>query len=282
MRRIANRIRPYWKRIVMDGVVYQLAAKMNRGDYIVDEEWDHLIILDACRYDMFENEVANWDIDGKLESRVSRGANTPSFLMENFEDAEYEDIVYISANPYTNGIKENVYKEVSVWSFGWDDELNTVPPESVYNAAIKTIREHPDKRFIIHFMQPHHPFLKAKFTCRLKGTNAWTLLKKGKLNRGIVLRAYNENLRILKPYIEQLLNVLSGRVVVTSDHGNAMGERLHPLIPKKVYGHSYSWVRIKPLVKVPWFITEGKGDNKSIEKELVRLKTDNLKDKLEV
>jgi len=213
--------------------------------------------------------VRTWNIEGKLEYRISRGANTPSFLLENFGDRKKDDsIVYISANPYTAIIRNNVYKEIPVYLNGWNDQLKTVPPENVYFASLEAIKKYNDKRFIIHFMQPHHPFLTLPFTCKLEGTNAWTLLKQGKLSRSEVLRGYQENLRILKPYIEKLVRILKGKIVITSDHGNGLGERLHPLIPKRVYGHSYAWIRIEPLVKVPWFITEGKGDLKFLESEL--------------
>jgi hypothetical protein len=217
-----------------------------------------------------------WGIPGKLEYRISRGANTPAFLIENFGNGNFRDVVYIAANPYSNLVKDNFYKTIPVWDFGWNVELSTVPPEIVYEATVKAITKYRGKRFIIHFMQPHHPFLKLKFTCKLKGTNAWTLMKKGKISKDLVTWAYTENLRIVMPYLKKLLKILWGKVVITSDHGNAVGEKLHPLIPKRVYGHSYAYIRIEPLVKVPWFVTEGDGDHKVIENELIRLKVKKL------
>ena len=70
---------------------------------------------------------------------------------------------------------------------------------------------------------------------------------------------------------------MQGRVVITSDHSNAIGEKLHPLIPFKIYGHPHGRIRIEALVKVPWFITEGKGDLKFLESELIRQKTRKIK-----
>lgn len=42
---------------------------------VMREEWDYLIILDACRYDYF---AAIWEnyFDGELEKRVSLGSGT--------------------------------------------------------------------------------------------------------------------------------------------------------------------------------------------------------------
>jgi len=239
-------------------LILKFVYRKNNGHYILNEEWDNLIILDACRYDL-------------LEYRISRGANTPSFLLENFGHNKNDDIVYVSGNPYTHAIKDFVYKEIPVYLDGWSKELNTVPPEKVYYASLKAIKKYKDKKFVIHFMQPHHPFLTMPFTCKLKGTNAWTLLKQSKLSKDEVLKGYRENLRILRPYVEKLVRILGGKIVVTSDHGNGLGEKLHPLIPKGVYGHSYAWIRIEPLIKVPWFITQGKSDKTFLEQELIKL-----------
>ena len=68
--------------------------------------FDNLIILDACRYDLFEAEIKNFNIKGKLEYRISRGSNTGYFLRENFEHKDLQpilkEIIYITANPLVN------------------------------------------------------------------------------------------------------------------------------------------------------------------------------------
>lgn len=65
-------------------------------------DWDTLVILDACRYDMFEeiNET-----EGELEHRYSRGSCTPDFIRENFPEGEFHDTVYVTANPMYCGPK---------------------------------------------------------------------------------------------------------------------------------------------------------------------------------
>ena len=49
------------------------------------EDWDNLIVLDACRYDMFK-EINT--IKGNLERGISRGSATSQFLIENFESVK--------------------------------------------------------------------------------------------------------------------------------------------------------------------------------------------------
>lgn len=52
------------------------------GVDVFTEDWDNLIILDACRYDMLESA----SIEGTLEHRISRGSNTVEFLFGNFTE----------------------------------------------------------------------------------------------------------------------------------------------------------------------------------------------------
>jgi len=49
----------------------------HEGVKVVEEEWDYIIVLDACMYDIFED--VNW-IDGKLESIISKGSGTPEWI----------------------------------------------------------------------------------------------------------------------------------------------------------------------------------------------------------
>lgn len=133
--------------------------------YPMEEEWDILIVLDACRYDYFEKVYDDY-LEGDLEKVHSPGHNTGNWLKNSFPK-KYEDVLYVSASPQINSIPnvgefntENwFYKIVDVWNSGWDNELGTVPPEKVNEKAIEAIQKHPEKRFIIHYEQPHAPYL---------------------------------------------------------------------------------------------------------------------------
>lgn len=138
---------------------------------IVDGEWDCLIILDACRYDDFE-EIYSRYLNGKLEKRLSKGSNTPMWLENTFPHGKY-DITYISANPYINskGISLSSLRRnsgswkatdkfksvVDVWDYGYDDNIKVVHPATLTEEAIKHMNE-SDGKFIVHFLQPHEPF----------------------------------------------------------------------------------------------------------------------------
>ena len=110
--------------------IYDNVSKLRFGPAanVMDEEWDHLLILDACRYDIFREE--NW-LSGRLEHRISKGSVTGEFVTKNF-DATYPDTVYITANPHASRlIGDRFHDFFHVWQTHWDDDLNTVPPNKM-------------------------------------------------------------------------------------------------------------------------------------------------------
>jgi hypothetical protein len=70
------------------------------GVDISDEDWDNLILLDACRYDAFETACAGHDALGDLERRISMRAATREFLRGNVRGRELHDTVYVTASPH--------------------------------------------------------------------------------------------------------------------------------------------------------------------------------------
>ena len=135
---------------------------------LMRESWDYLIVLDACRYDYFEKLFPHY-LEGRLRSAVSPASDTRDWIEKTFGD-RYDGVVYISANPHINSAgldianigfdpREHFSKIVDVWDFGWNNELGTVPPEKVNDAAVAAKLIHPDKRLIIHYLQPHAPYL---------------------------------------------------------------------------------------------------------------------------
>jgi hypothetical protein len=137
----------------------------------LDYDWDILIILDACRYDLFKENYKDF-LEGTLEKRTSVATSTPEWLQKTFKDY-YKDIIYISANPYCNGKninyrnkefmgKERFFKVIDVWDFGYDIILNNVHPSVVNEAFLKYYQLHPNKKFIIHYIQPHYPYISVE------------------------------------------------------------------------------------------------------------------------
>jgi hypothetical protein len=236
------------------------------GVDVLAEDWDSLLILDACRYDMFERIS---DLPGKLDFRISRGSATPEFLIANFDGRELLDTVYVTANPqlYRNRhrIDTTLHEVINVWNAeGWDDRYGTVLPETVVDAALDAAETYPNKRHVVHFMQPHYPFLtdETEFDKghledeNTEEENVWTKLMQGTLDIDpeTVRSLYDENLRRVLPSVERLIDKLPGKIVVTSDHGNMLGERARP-IPIREWGHPRG-IYTEELVKVPWLVVE--------------------------
>ncbi len=148
-------------------------------------DWDHLIILDACRYDIFSEIYCEY-LSGQLKKVKSAGSCTLEWLKKTWGGRNYKNVVYISANPYCNSsevkifgfrAKDHFHKIIDVWDFGWDTEVNTVRPETVLRETKRALEQYPSKKFVIHYAQPHPPFLKG-YELQGIGILANTLIKK--------------------------------------------------------------------------------------------------------
>lgn len=254
--------------------LYDLAKRANQRYYqrldnhsgidVIDEDWDTLIILDGCRYDLFA-EVC--ELSGTLEKRTSHGTESSEFIEKNFSERQLHDTIYVSANPYTRLLDDRTfYKIINLLENGWDQEYHTVLPETVTKQVLNIIKEHPDKRLIAHYMQPHYPFIGDHGqTISHKGITAqqdttdehasvWKRLQWGELSSETVEDAYRENLEVVLESVETLCTNLPGKTVITSDHGNLLGDWVGP-IPTRAYGHPHN-LYTKHLVEVPWFVIE--------------------------
>ncbi|WP_254861438.1 hypothetical protein [Halovivax gelatinilyticus] len=239
-----------------------------KGTDIFEEDWDTLIILDACRYDIFKDENT---LPGELTQRESRGSNTVEFLRGNFNGEKLYDTVYTTANPQLvnnrDQIKVEFCDEINVWNTNrWDDKIGSVLPEDMTDAAIESVRKYPNKRHIFHYLQPHYPFISSNIDNGTRGvgenkenmSDIWGERFRGRINltREKIWDAYVQNLRECLNHLQRLINILSGKTVVSSDHGNMVGERSGP-IPIREWGHP-SRTYTEHLVKVPWLIYEEK------------------------
>lgn len=267
---------PNWLKHAITKGFYQYIFNniiINHGTHIMEEDWDNLIILDACRYDLYKK---NNNLSGNLEYRISRGSSTHTFLKENFGNKKYYDTIYITANPVVNALANKIfYKIVSVWKDGWDNEFGTVLPRTMVKYTLKTANAFPNKRLIIHFVQPHYPFigeLRKKIGYERNNVDRvdafqrfWEFVRDGKVDNEIVRKAYEENFNITLPYVKKLVEKLKGKTVISADHGNLFGERIPPFFFRE-YGHPAD-INVKYLLKVPWFVIENKNRKKIIEEK---------------
>lgn len=231
------------------------------GFDVFEADWDNLLILDACRLDMLDGE----DFDGEAETVESRGSDTYEFLRANCGGRDLSDTVYVSASPMlywrSETIDHNFHDVIYVWEEdGWDEANRTVLPETVTEYALEAAAEYPNKRLLVHYLQPHYPFVDSgtDFDKRqLHDPNEthpsfWRMVETDQIDISTdrIWELYRANLQRALPHARELVESLDGKTVVTSDHGNMVGERSYP-IPITEWGHP-AGTYTPELVKVPW------------------------------
>jgi hypothetical protein len=196
-------------------------------------------------------------------------------LAKTFVPAHVDEVgrtVYVTANPYSGEIlasdaapnTRSPFNPVNwpsltladfarveeVWQDGWDDSLGTVPPRRVTDRAITIAREESPDRMIVHYMQPHQPFIAMGSDDQPEWArgNCWHALRRGDVSTVVVRDAYEQNLRLAMDHVSLLRRSIDAdRLVVSADHGNAFGEW-------GIYGHPNGCLH--PTVKrVPWAVT---------------------------
>ncbi|MDZ7731079.1 MAG: hypothetical protein U5K37_09370 [Natrialbaceae archaeon] len=183
----------------------------------------------------------------------------------------------VTANPHTGKLADDVFHAVEMLHIErWNDEYETVLPEAVLEEALEAHDRYPRKRLIVHFMQPHRPYLGptgqqlkedfdldgfnrevyAKETSGIRDENAFSaLVERGEIPVPMVRSAYRENLDIVLETVEELVEDLSGKTVISADHGEMLGERITPFTSPK-FGHSPEYFKNSDLFIVPWLEIE--------------------------
>jgi len=227
------------------------------GIDIFQEDWDNLIILDACRFDKFEELNT---ISGTLTSKTSRGSTTWEFLRGSFQEKQLDDTVYITDNPWflwmSDELNSSIHQAVSLERNRFDGVVTDA--ETMTDRAIKFAEKHANKRVIAHYLQPHAPFFS------IDGDELFELpsscyfgVRRSRYSVEEIEQAYEENLRYVLSHIPRLLDNLEGKTVITADHGELLGERISP-VPIRRFEHPEG-IYVKELVDVPWFVADHSG-----------------------
>ena len=188
---------------------------------IEQDDWDILIILDATRYDYFKIEYKKYLPEGRLyEVECDPGGG---WAYHNF--TRKYDADYFTANPNARPISA-FNRVVDIWKVGWSEKLGTVPPWEVNRAVLNDSWD----RAVIHYLQPHGPWIgkhslykPSKLRRHLGGDVELIPILKSK-PVSFLHQIYIDNLRLVLKYVSALLESISGHVVITSDHGEALGE----------------------------------------------------------
>lgn len=255
-------------------------SKYGSGTPIMEEDWDNLVLLDACRYDEF---VEQNPFDSPAKRRISLGSNTTEFLKRNFLGKRHYDTVYLTANPKSIKLESGDYGDERMFHTlipileDWDPETHTVLPETVRERAVDVHDRFRNKRLLIHFVQPHLPFLgetmrtvREEQNVQIDGFEfdfeeypddlAVVDVENVTLEEAItdeeydltvedVKEMYRETLRITLSEVQRLVKDLRGKTIITADHGEMFGERPVPFTRPR-YAHPKG-IRTTELCVVP-------------------------------
>lgn len=202
--------------------------------HVMEEDWDNLFILDACRADVFETVVDTGQFD-TYSRAVSLGSHSSEWTQRNFGGRTFPDAVYVSANPHTTLLANDTFHElVEVWK-EYDVAPNQIDPDELAEAATAAADRHPDKRIIVHFMQPH-------------GTGG--LVPEGASTE----KTYRDTVRAATDLVVSLGDSLGGKTVITADHGELFTSGM--LSALGIDQHK-ARLRMPGLVYVPWAVIDG-------------------------
>lgn len=134
--------------------------------YIEQDEFA-IIVLDACRYDMFSWAYDQY-ISGELRPAWSSAGWTGQYVEQTW--TEQYDLTYLGAATHVSNHSfefrdrdyrpsEHLNRIVQLWNTDWNPVYGTVHPESVTEAALAEASRNSPTRMVVHYMQPHSPYI---------------------------------------------------------------------------------------------------------------------------
>ena len=237
------------------------------GTPVFEEDWDVLLVLDACRADLLAAVRDEYEFLDAPDTRLSVDSTSHRWMEKNFSAAYADDLretAYVTGNPYSDGVlAEREFRLLDeAWKYAWDDDLGTIHPRPLTDRAIAVGRDLDPGRLIVHYMQPHYPFVRHRevddgiplaffregVTDTDRERDVWSQFKEGELTESEVRELYLDNLRYVLDDVGLLLaNLDAETVVISADHGNAFGEF-------GVYGHPPG-MPFRSVREVPWYAT---------------------------
>ena len=199
-----------------------------------------LMVLDACRFDCFRENLSFFDGLGEYELKavLSSGSNTRWWFRNTFT-SPLKNVVYVSANPLAWYFRDRFARVVKLWDFAWDRQLGAVRAGKV-SEAVRLVMKRGARKVIAHYLQPHAPFVRGSWLNRPFSHRSWgqelfayELARRSPDARREFVRAYDENVRYALSKVAELASWALKRykgmaIAITADHGECLG-RWEPL-----------------------------------------------------
>jgi hypothetical protein len=237
------------------GLWLTLSTRVRFGTPAYERDWDLLVVLDTCRTDALAAVADEYAFLADRGARWSPGSTSAEWVAHTFDRA-YEQAIsrtaYVTANPHSEEVLRNRLMPPQyvaapatwpdwdpvdadafalldeVWVDAREDRLGVVPPATVTDRAIAAGRDVDADRLIVHYMQPHLPYIAEAVdgdTLEEPWDAPFEALRRGQISGDAVWDRYLDNLRLVLDEVAVLLeNVEADRVVITADHGEAFGE----------------------------------------------------------
>ena len=264
---------------VHNGLLFTVTSRYPFGTNVFERDWDLLIILDACRVDAMREVATEFDFIESVDWIWSVGSSSHEWICKTFTTdymSVINETVLLSTNPNVPRVlkDEKYLPETYSIPLMWND-LNIVtqndfkllrqihrhdheefftppPPQLVTDHAIQIGRSSTFDRMIVHYFQPHRPYISGP--CRegrpLTDVEAdpWSAIKSGKEMKSEVWELYLDNLRLVLNSVGRLRNNFDAdNVIISADHGELFGEW-------GAYGHPEGFLHPN-LRRVPWVKT---------------------------
>lgn len=275
-------------------VYFAFTYKNQFGHNIFEDDWDLIIILDACRVDVLRRISNEFDFLDEIETIWSVGSSSGEWIANTFIEKHLKEIrntTYISANGHSklileDGIRPPVNNEIPLKFLNWstvdqselkrheqlftykhNTKYKTVLPQSVSNIILETVENSQSTRIVAHYIQPHLPYV-AEAIEEDREINSlerqgYRLLRSDEAMKKEILSKYEDNLRFVLDDIRNMLKEIEiDNIVLTADHGESFGEG-------HLYGHPEG--NLHPIIrKVPWVEL----DTKNLKSEQYEQDTD--------
>ena len=270
---------------------YAVTSRFPIGTNVYERDWDLLIVLDACRIDALREVADEYNFIDNVEETWSVGSQSDEWMSNTFTQSyekEIERTQYITANGHAGQLFEhNILPpknnttpvDLSNWDLVSLDTFDTIEmvwrnyhdstyqvalPRIMTDHAIKAGRENDPDRLLVHYMQPHRPYVGQAISENRRPTDleieGYKKIETGDADPDEVYDLYIDTLRFVLDEIEILLeNINADRVLITADHGEAFGEF-------KAYGHPEGFLH--PVVKKVPLVRTSANDEKTRDPNL--------------
>jgi len=133
---------------------------------LLEADWDVLIDLDACRYDVFKEVYKEvYRYKGELKRAKTYCSGSEEWRHKNLYGKDLSDVIFLTPRicPFRHVTEADFFMVVRAWKTKWDYRYGTVLPQDMTELTLEQMKQHPKKRFIIHYHQPHAPFVLPEY-----------------------------------------------------------------------------------------------------------------------